>query len=257
MSTNGLDPQPRQMQAVTLSRQYGSGGGEIAARLAGQLHWQLIDHQIVAGIARQLGISEAEASNRDEHEGNLVSRVINALLVPTPEVPIAPDDLPGDPTALYHKAVSHLISESVGTGQVVIVGRGAQAMLQARRDVLHVRVVAPLPRRIEYVMLREGLNEGQARSRIQHRERDRRRYLQVHYHRDPDDSLLYDLVLNTGVIDLESAVDLILMALERKGRRLQVPDRELGPAAGLPRYRSQPKDVGPHVGSGGSPSVER
>jgi cytidylate kinase len=58
-------------------------------------------------------------------------------------------------------------------------------------------------------------------------------------HEDPH---LYDQVLNTDVLDLDSAVDLICLALERKASRLHVPAEELGPAAGMHRYAGQPAD---------------
>ena len=48
------------MRAVTISREYGSGGGEIAARLAQRLGWQLVDHEVVVEVANALGVSEAE-----------------------------------------------------------------------------------------------------------------------------------------------------------------------------------------------------
>ncbi len=51
------------MQAVTISRQYGSGGGEIAVRLARKLGWQLIDHGVIEQAARELGVYETDPSH--------------------------------------------------------------------------------------------------------------------------------------------------------------------------------------------------
>ncbi len=59
MST--LQPGGGEMKAITISRQYGSGGGEIGARLAQRLNWHLIAHQIVAQVAHELGIPEQQA----------------------------------------------------------------------------------------------------------------------------------------------------------------------------------------------------
>ena len=55
------------MRAVTISREYGSGGGEIAARLARRLGWQLVDHAIVVQAARELEIPETVVEARDEY----------------------------------------------------------------------------------------------------------------------------------------------------------------------------------------------
>ena len=65
------------MRAVTLSREYGSGGGEIAARLAHRLEWQLIDHEVVIRVAQQLHVSKADAEAYDEHVESLATRVLN------------------------------------------------------------------------------------------------------------------------------------------------------------------------------------
>lgn len=230
------------MSAIIVSRQYGSGGGELAARLSRRIGWQLVDHQLVAEVARRLGITEADAQARDERAAGLVSRVVNALLTMAPEGPVTPDQLPSDPDELYHHTVRHIIDDALRLHHVVIVGRGAQALLLDRRDVLRIRIVAPLEARVAYVALREGLPEPAARARIQLKERDRARYLQTHYHRHPDDPLLYDLTVNTGVIDLDSAVDLVLLALERKANQLNTPEEALGPGAGLGRYRGRPED---------------
>src|SRR5712692_8857828 len=68
------------MRAVTISRQYGSGGGEIAVRLARKLGWQLIDHAIIEQTARELGVYETDVARHDEEyvEGTL-SRILNRI----------------------------------------------------------------------------------------------------------------------------------------------------------------------------------
>ena len=66
--------------------------------------------------------------------------------------------------------------------------------------------------------------------------------MQTQFHCQHDDPRLYDLVINTAILDLDSAVDLICQTLVHKASRLSVPAEELGPAAGLSRYPSQPAD---------------
>ena len=82
-----------------------------------------------------------------------------------------------------------------------------------KRDVLHVRVVAPLELRVAYVVHREGLDLDAARRRVQAKDRARTRYMQTEYHCQHEDPHLYDLVIDTAVLDLDSAVDLICLAL--------------------------------------------
>lgn len=244
-----MDQEPdavSQMQAITISRQYGSGGGEIATRLARRLGWQLIDHEVIVQVAHELGVSEAEAEVHDERVEGLVERILKgmqlfepAALVTAPIPPMVTD------AQAYQEALRRVVESTAATGHVVIVGRGSQVILARRRDVLHARIVAPLDPRIAYVMVREGLDQAAARARIQLKDRDRERYLQEVHNYNPQDANLYDIVVNTGVLDLESAVDLIYLALERKARHLRTPTKELGPGAGLARYPGQPGDFRP------------
>lgn len=231
------------MRAITISREYGSGGGEIAARLAQRLGWHLIDHEVVVRVAQELGVSEAEAEVYDERGEGLVSRILTSLQVIQPSILIATPPIAMTTDAKeYNEARRRVIDAAVQTGHVVIVGRGAQVLLANRRDVLHVRIVAPFDLRVAYVMQREGLDQASARTRIQGKDRDRSRYLQAQHHLNSDDPHLYDLVVNTGILDLDSTLDLVLLALERKATRLSTPTGELGPGIGLAPYPDQPGD---------------
>src|SRR6266699_5643503 len=222
------------MCAVTISREYGSGGGEIAARLAKRLQWQLIDHEVVVRVAQKLQVSEEEAEDHDERVESLASRIFKSLQVIQPTMPVAVEIPLSIDSRAFHVARSQVIEGAVASGHVVIVGRGAQAHLAQRRDVLHVRIVAPLEARIAYVMSREGLAREAAHARILKKDQERARYLETFYQRHPGDPHLYDLVLNTGILDLESAVEVIAIVLERKARRLSVPVQRLGPTVALP-----------------------
>ena len=237
-----------QMSAVTFSREYGSGGGEIAARLAKRLGWQLIDHEIVERVASEMGTSIQEAEARDERTEGVLARALNSMVYLNPT-------LLGDAAtvaflsneATYRETVSKIVKASAERGHVVIVGRGSQVLLAEQRDVLHVRVIAALEQRVAYVMQREGLDQDAAQLRVQVKDHDRARYLEVEYHRKSDDAYLYDIVVNTSVLGLESAVDIVYLALQKKAKRLSIQTGELGPAAGMERYPSQPEDFRPPV----------
>lgn len=236
-----------EMSAVTISRTYGSGGGEIAARLAQRLGWELVDHEILAEVAHRLGISEEEAEVEDERVGGFAERVLSAMshtsLAPGfgADMPIPVEVMEG----IYRDTLAGVVDTAVRTRHVVIVGRGSQVLLADRRDILHTRIVAPLDLRIKYVARREGLNSEAARERVQLKDRDRTRYLHTQFQRDVNDPLLYDLVVNTAVLGLDCAVDLVVQTLEDKGNRVHLPIEELGPGAGLGAYPGQPSDLRP------------
>ncbi|HET8626291.1 MAG TPA: cytidylate kinase-like family protein [Thermomicrobiales bacterium] len=233
------------MRAVTISREYGSGGGEIAARLAERLDWRLVDHEIVVRVAGALQISEAAAAREDEHAEGALARLLTTMQAIGPaEYGITPLILTTS-AETYQRALRDVVEAAAEGGHTIIVGRGSQVLLAARRDVLHVRVVAPLERRVAYVVRREGLDDKAARARIHLKDGDRKHYLQMQHHIRADDPLHYDLVVNTAVLDLDDAVDVIALALARKANRLTVPVADLGPAAGQPPYPSEPGDIRP------------
>lgn len=233
------------IRAVTVSREYGSGGGEVARRLAARLGWQLIDHEIIVQVARDMQISEAEVEAYDERSESTVSLILNSMRAIHPAMfAVAPDSFASD-SQVYRDSLTRVVEAAATAGEAVIVGRGSQMILRENRDILHVRIVAPLEKRIAYVMRREGVDRNSAESRIHLKDHDRQRYLQAEYHHHPNEAHLYDLIVNTGVLDLDSVVDLITLALERKTTRLSVPVEHLGPAAGLPPYPGQPADFHP------------
>jgi cytidylate kinase len=238
------------MRAVTISREYGSGGGEVAQRIAQQLGWKLVDHEIVVRVAQKLGMSEDEAEARDEHREGFISRLLRSMQNVDPNLTMGAPTLPVSPEREqeeYQQALSDVVKAAVDDGHVVIVGRGSQALLRDRRDVLHIRIVAPLAVRVSYVMQREGLEQREAEERIQLKDRDRVRYLQATQNLQSEDPHLYDLVINSAILDLDSIASLAITALEDKAKRLSVPAEQLGPSAGLARYPGQPGDIRPPV----------
>jgi cytidylate kinase len=236
------------MRAVTISRQYGSGGGEIAVRLARKLNWRLIDHAIIEQTARELGVYETDVARHDEEyvEGTL-ARIMSGIQnfvtsIPTPATPSGAVSSSLTTETAYQDTMRQIITAAATSGHVVIVGRGGQFILAQRRDVLHLRVVAPLEARVAYVMRREEPNKDAARARVQEKDRARDRNMQAQFRQKPDNPDLYDLVINTAVLDLDRCVDLICLALGGKASRLSVPVEELGPAAGLAPYAGKPAD---------------
>jgi cytidylate kinase len=233
------------MCAITISREYGSGGGEIASRLARRLGWHLIDHAIVERVASELGTSQEEAEAHDEYTGGIVSQVLNSMqnLYPAymvdapPEAFLSAED--------YRRTVDRIVRAAGARGHVVIVGRASQVILADLRDVLHVRIIAPFEKRVAYVMQREGLDHHTAEARIHRKDHERASYLEREYHHHPDEAHLYDLVLNTSLLDLESAVDIICFTLQQKAKGLGTKTSELGPAIGVSQYPGQPEDFRP------------
>lgn len=240
-SAANTTPPASGMRAITIARLYGSGGGEVASRVAQHLGWKLIDHEVIVRVARELGITHEEAEDRDEHTEGFILRALNSmsLMYPSMVENVPPAPSPATRERSYQTALRRVIELAVEEGNAVIVGRGAGSMLVTRPDVLRVYVVAPLEQRIAYVAQREGMDEQNARKRITTKDNDRRRYVQSMYHMEPEDPTHYDLTVNTAVLALDSAAELICQALAAKATRIAIAASELGPASGMGRYPGQ------------------
>lgn len=250
------EPDISAMRAVTISREYGSGGGEIAARLAKRLGWRLVDHEVVTQIAQQLGVEERDAEAHDEHAEGWVMQFFTTMQTVGPMVAL-PSNYTFPPNdASYTRALRDIVLGATKAGHSVIIGRGSQMILRDRLDTLHVRIFAPLAQRIAYVAQRESLAPDAAQRRIQQKDLDRRRYLAATYHHTPDEATLYDLVLNTGAIDLDGCVDLIMRALANRATRVNKPVTALGPLAPMTRYSEPPADFQPSDAPASAPSEE-
>jgi cytidylate kinase len=238
-----------QMRAITISREYGSGGGEIATRLASHLKWQLIDHEIVERVAIEMGTSLGAAEAHDERTEGILARTFGNLQSLQPDYMLGASSktfLRNEET--YLKTVSRIVLAAAAQGHVIIVGRGSQVLLAQQRDVLHVRIIAPFEKRVGYVMKRERIDRTAAEKRIKMKDHDRTKHLETAFRRKPEDPHLYDIVLRTAYLDLDGAVEIITLALQQKATQLSIKADELGPALDLPPYPDKPADFHPKIG---------
>jgi CMP/dCMP kinase len=235
------------IRTVTISREYGSGGGEIASRLARRLGWDLVDHAIVERTACTLGTTLADAEAHDESVSGILARVLESMRNLDPAYMAMAGAPPGGflLTEDYRQTAEEIVRAAAERGLVVIVGRASSVLLAGRWDVMHVRVVAPFAERVAYVMRREGLDRHAAEVRIHHKDHERASYLEREYHHRPDESYLYDIVLNTSRLDLESAVNVIMFTVHEIDVGLPTKTAESGPATGLARYPTPPGDFHP------------
>ena len=119
------------MRVVTISREYGSRGGEIAARLARHLGWYLIDHDLIERVASDLGTSLAEAEAYDEQRAGIITQLLKKIQYcdPTYTISIPSVAFLADEVA-YQQTVEKMIRGAAAQGQVVIVGRASQVIIR-------------------------------------------------------------------------------------------------------------------------------
>jgi cytidylate kinase len=207
---------------VTVTRQYASGGSEIARLVARGLGWTLIDNEFVAEVARRAGLPPHEVAQREERAPSLLERLARTLAVASPEMFLAGGaggSVPRVETdeATIVKMTERVIAEAAQEGRAVLVGRGAQAILAQRADALHVYVVAPKPWRERLAVEKLGVDPADVSKVVDETDAQRDRYVKTHYGRHRQDVTNYDMVLNAERLGIEGAARLILAEATRRG----------------------------------------
>ena len=207
------------MAIITISRMYGAGGSEVAARIAEALGWDLLDNALVDAVAEQLGIASTEVEEREERVPSLVQRLAAALALSSPEILPGPTSatLPPSEERLI-QVTERIITEAVRRGNAVLVGRGAQSVLASRTDVLHVFCYAPRPALIARAAKRLGISEKEAEHVVDEKNHQREQYVRRYWKRSWAAPANYHLCLNTEWLGLDGAADIVVrLARERFG----------------------------------------
>jgi cytidylate kinase len=172
------------MAILTISRQVGSLGDEIAEEVARALDYTLIDkyeiHDMISSLSDDF--SAELTSLAEESQPGFFDRMFRHQSV-------------------YVNLLSALIYDAAAADKVVIKGRGGQFLLTHHPNVLNVRVVAPFDLRVKRFQEREDMNPELAGEIIKKADHDRSAFIQYLYKKDVASPECYDLVFNTGKLD--------------------------------------------------------
>jgi cytidylate kinase len=198
---------------ITISRQYGAGGSEVAARVARALEWRVVDNELVERVAARAGLAPEDVAEREERVPTFIERLARTLVAATPEL-VVPPEAGGTASSLSEDdlvRVTELVVEEVAAeGRVVLVGRAAPAVLARERDAIHVKIVAPREWRVRAAAERLGVPLEEAGRVTEDTDKMRARYHRQHYHRDWSDPTLYHMMLNTAALGLDGAVEVVV-----------------------------------------------
>src|SRR3990170_2691950 len=194
------------MSVVTVSRLYGSGGSDVAARVAGELGWSLLDNSVVDAVAARLGITPSEVAAREERVPSLVERLVDTMALGSQEwlSPLSASKREPSEEQLVD-VTRHIVEEALARGPLVIVGRGAQAMLAARADALHVFCYAPRPALIARSMARDRIDGESAAKLVDDTNAQRERWVGKHFNRVWREHSNYHLAVNTEWLGIAGA----------------------------------------------------
>jgi cytidylate kinase len=196
------------IKIVTIEREYGSGGGEIAQLLANRLGWKLWDQLLTEEIARLAECPKAVVAVREERTDPLYYRLFKSFLRGSYEGSINAHKLKLVDSESILQITERVVQHAAKTGNSVIVGRGSQHFLRNRQDTLRVFLYAPREEKVRRLLAR-GKSEKDAEQLVDTVDRERADFIQKYFHVEWPDRAIYNTMINTTIGD-EAVVRMIL-----------------------------------------------
>jgi cytidylate kinase len=212
------------IKIVTIEREYGSGGGEIAQLLAKQLGWKLWDQLLTEEIARLAECSKAVVELREERTDPLYYRLFKSFLRGSYEGSLNAHKLKVVDSESILKLTERVVLRAAKTGNSVIVGRGSQQFLKHRQDTLRIFLYAPREDKVRRLLAR-GKSEKEAEQLVDTVDRERADFIQKFFHVEWPNRTLYHTMINTAIGDpavLHMILD-FMESLDARVTHIQTP----------------------------------
>lgn len=205
------------VRIVTLEREFGSGGGEIAEGVAARMGWKLWDQLLTEEIARRLDCDCGAVEEHEERRDTVYYRLLKAFMRGSFEGSLNAPRLKMVDTECVREVVQKILPEIADRGNCVIVGRGSAYYLGKRPDAFHVFIYAPFRERVRRLRS-SGKSEKEAVELVESVDRDRADFIKRYFDVDWPGRHRFHLMVNSGMGN-EAAVEIILDALARYALR--------------------------------------
>ncbi len=200
------------IKIVTIEREYGCGGSEIARRLGEHLGWKVWDNLLTEEIARLANCSKAAVEGREERNDPLYYRLFKSFLRGSYEGSLNAHKLNMVDSESILKMTRHVVQRAAKDGNCVIVGRGSQHFLMSREDALRVFLYAPREDKLQRLLAR-GKNESEAQELVDSVDHERAAYITKYFGVEWPNRSLYQVMINTAIGD-EAVVQSILQTMK-------------------------------------------
>lgn len=196
-------PSPHSAFTIALSREAGARGAEVAHAVGEQLGWPVYDRELLDKIAGEMGLSPHRLESVDENRVAWLLECLESI-----------SGQPGVSEAGYVRHLGNVLLSLAAQGECVIVGRGAAHILPPE-TTLRVRLVAPRESRIGMFQERHTISRAEAAAEIDRIDRQRSAFVKDHFHKDPSDPRLYDLILNSSRFSVPACARIIVGAINQ------------------------------------------
>lgn len=198
---------------ITISRQTGSGSYEVSEKLINILQqktkepdeaWTYFNKELLYKVLEDFKLPKAFSSYISENKYSHINDAVSELLGVKPSE-----------WTIVHKT-TEIILQLARYGKSIIVGRGSNIITSKLANSFHVRLIAPIDNRLKHVQEVFGFTKSQAMDYITKEDANRKKYLKSHFFRDPDDPVLYHLIINSGLLSYEESAMVIADTVIKK-----------------------------------------
>jgi len=209
---------------ITIEREYGSGGGAIAAQLAERLGWKLWDHLLTEEIARLANVAPEAVKRCDERMDSRLHRMAKAFWRGSYERNSAALGSQVFDTDRMMGMMQDIMNRIAQEGNVVVVGRGGPYFLRERADAFHAFLYAPRAEKIRR-SIADGNSRDEAEDMVDSVDRERASYIKHYFNADWPTRSLYHVMINTAVGN-EAVIQTILDTMHTVEGRPKATDYE-------------------------------
>jgi len=208
------------IKIITIEREYGCGGGEIAQLVANRLGWKLWDQRLTEEIARLANCPKAVVEAREERNDPLYYRLFKSFLRGSYEGSLNAPKLNLVDSETILKTTRRVVEHAAERGNCVIVGRGSQQFLKTWPDTFRVFLYAPREDKVRRLLSR-GKNEKEAENLVDTVDRERADFIQKYFNVEWPDRAIYHTMMNTAMGD-EAVVHMLLSFIQAYESRANV-----------------------------------
>jgi cytidylate kinase len=204
------------MAVVTISRQFGAGGLTLGKMVAKKYGYTFADTEIIKMVAEMANVSTNFVETVEKEAGGKFSKFISKTVSKPLVGRILKDERGYIDEEIYLDYLVLIIAQMADDGDVVILGRGSQYILNDHPDAYHILLIDTFENRVRFMCKNYDLSEGRANQVVKNEDKRRMNLYRKLGKTDYDNPILYHLVLNMSKIDLKQALQLVCQLVERR-----------------------------------------
>ncbi|MGD9307946.1 MAG: cytidylate kinase-like family protein [Desulfosarcina sp.] len=204
------------MAVITVSRQFGAGGITLGKMIADTLGYTFADNDIIQRVAKEANVSTHWIESFEKEAGSKLSRLISSMVSKRWLDRILADERGYLDEKIYLDYLVLIVAQFADEGDVVILGRGSQYILDDHPDAIHILLVNEFENRVKFMMERYEMSRRKAERTVVSEDRRRISLYKRLGKSDYESPQLYHMVLNMGRLDLETARDMVCNLVTRR-----------------------------------------